>query len=295
MTEASGASDSAATEDGSKATKHTRRAAGVGFPSMPLGDAVSLIKKIASYGTTHTDAAVASFLGHSTANSGPFRSKIAAMRDYGLITGRGGDLTVTPLALEIVHPGLDADPQASLRAAFGKCKLFTTVIDALPKDVELELSGLANTAMHNHGVASQSKDAFASSFVKSGVLAGLVEELAESKVRIPAQASAAHSPTEEAETEDAIENSPQGAGAGGFTGLGGRGGFQRVVYPEPSNAVVNHSWPIDGGVIRFTIESSKTLPATAYGVIGTVIEAGDKLAEMLGAPTSAAGDATDPE
>lgn len=292
MTDATAAGENTPADDGSKATKHTRRAAGVGFPSMPLGDAVSLVKKIASYGNTHTDAAVASFLGHSTANSGPFRSKIAAMRDYGLIAGRGGELTVSPLALEIVHPGLDADPQASLRAAFGKCKLFTTVFDALPKDVELEISGLANTAMHNHGVASQSKDTFAASFVKSGVLAGLVEELDESRVRIPAN-GAASSPENSDEDEDSSEQNRQDAV--GETPDPRARVIQRMVPVEASNAVVNHSWPIDGGVVRFTIESSKTLPATAYGVIGAVIEAGDKLAEMLAAPTAGAGDAADPE
>jgi hypothetical protein len=291
MTESAGVAEGAAGDDASKTAKHTRRAAGVGFPSMPLGDAVSLIKKIASYGNAHTDAAVASFLGHSTSNSGPFRSKIAAMRDYGLISGKGGELAVTPLALEIVHPGLDADPQASLRAAFGKCKLFVTVMDALPKDVELELSGLANTAMHNHGVASQSKDAFASSFVKSGVLAGLVEELPESKVRIPSHG---------AETQDHPGDSDSEVAAfvadvRGSDGAGARAGSQRHFMPEPSNAVVNHSWPIDGGVVRFSVESTKTLPASAYGVIGAVIEAGDKLAEMLGSVSNPSGDATDSE
>lgn len=291
MTEAAGVSEGAASDDATKGAKHTRRAAGVGFPSMPLGDAVSLIKKIASYGNTHTDAAIAAFLGHSTSNSGPFRSKLAAMRDYGLIAGKSGELTVTPLALEILHPGLDADPQSSLRAAFGKCKIFVTVMDALPKDVELELSGLANTAMHNHGVASQSKDAFASSFVKSGVLAGLVEELAESRVRIPSRGADGSTHTH----EPAPETTPLVAEVRGTTDVGGRSGAQRPALSEPSNAVVNHSWPINGGVVRFSIESTKTLPASAYGVIGAVIEAGDKLAEMLGASALAIGDATDPE
>lgn len=291
MIETGAVGESVGDDDASKATKHPRRAAGVGFPSMPLGDSVSLIKKIASYGNTHTDAAVASFLGHSTSNSGPFRSKIAAMRDYGLIAGKSGELTVTPLALEIVHPGLDADPQASLRAAFGKCKLFVTVMDALPKDVELELSGLANTAMHNHGVAPQSKDAFALSFVKSGVLAGLVEELAESKVRIPSHGAEAPAHTDDPE----LETTPHAAEVRGSTDVGGRSGPQRPALSEPSNAVVNHSWTIDGGVVRFSVESIKTLPASAYGVIGAVIEAGDKLAEMLGASALTTGDATDPQ
>jgi hypothetical protein len=276
-----------ATDESGKPGKNPRRAPGVGFPSMPLGEAVTLIKKIASYGNTHTDAAIASFLGHSTANSGPFRTKVAALRDYGLLAGRGSDLSVTELALEIVHPGLDANPAASLRAAFMKCKLFATVLDALPKDVDLETAGLANTAMHNHGVASQSKDAFAASFVKSGVLAGLVEEVDAAHVRI--LAGGANAPATDPEQQSVAEDAEdQGADRQQRT-------LSRPLAVDSTKAVVSHAWPINGGFVRFTIESSKTLPASAYGVIGTVIEAGDKLAAMLAVPESMTGPTVDPE
>ncbi|WP_336626517.1 MULTISPECIES: hypothetical protein [unclassified Microbacterium] len=273
--------------------KQTRRAAGVGFPSMPLGDAVALVKKIASYGTVHTDAAVASFLGHSTANSGPFRSKLAALKDYGLLSGRSTELAVTPLALEIVHPGLEADPHESLKAAFLKCKVFAAVLDALPKDHDLEVAGLANTAMHNHGVAPQSKEVFAASFVKSGVLAGLIEEVDAGRIRIPsASGGSSAAPTQldeqkNGDTASVVQPNPAPSG-----------GVSRSMLAEPTNAVVSHSWPISGGAIRFTIESSVTLPASAYAVIGSVIAAGDKLAELLTpAPDSdaTAGATADPE
>jgi hypothetical protein len=266
-----------------KGNKHPRRAPGVGFPSLPLGETVALIRKIASYGNAHSDAAVASFLGHSTANSGPFRSKLAAMRDYGLLSGKGSELTVTPLALEILHPGLDADPQASLQAAFMKCKLFATVYDALPKGLELDIEGLANTAMHNHGVASQSKEAFAASFVKSGLLAGLVEEMDTERIRIPPEGVAVSAEIEPEDAKAPYEvpvDRPQ------------RQMPTRAILAEPTSAVVAHSWPIEGGVIRFTVESSLTLPATAYSVIGTVIEAGDKLAKMLTSSKAELGVAT---
>lgn len=273
--------------------KQNRRAAGVGFPSMPLGDAVTLVKKIASYGTTHTDAAVASFLGHSTANSGPFRSKLAALKDYGLLAGKSTELTVTPLALEIVHPGLEVDPRESLEAAFLKCKLFATVLDALPKDHDLEIVGLANTAMHNHGVSPQSKEIFAASFVKSGILAGLVEEVDAERIRIPSSVDA---PPPGHSSLDGEQSG--GPGLSAQTNSARSGPVVRSGLSEPTNAVVSHSWPIDGGTIRFTIETSVTLPASAYAVIGSVIEAGDKLAVSLTTvPESAAseGAVADPE
>ncbi|QRY47028.1 hypothetical protein JVX93_09635 [Mycolicibacterium boenickei] len=242
---------------------------------MTLTDAVSMIKKIASYGNTHTNAAVASFLGHSTSNSGPYRSKIAALKDYGLLSGRGDELTVTPLALEITHPGLDADIQASMRAAFLKCSLFQTVYNSLPKDTKLQVGALANSAMHNHGVAAQAKDAFASAFVKSGVTAGLIEEVDSDHVQLSDGLPAEQSDFAEVfEDEDVAQGastlSPAAAVSNTWTS------------PPSANAVVSHAWPITGGVVRFIIESSTPLPAAAYSVIGTVITEGDKLAAMLG-------------
>jgi len=236
---------------------------------------VTMIKKIAIYGNTHTDAAVASFLGHSTSNSGPYRSKIAALKDFGFLSGRGDELTVTPLALEITHPGLDADVNASLRAAFLKCSLFLTVYTTLPKDTPLDIAALANSAMHNHGVASQSKDTFASVFVKSGITAGLLEEVDAEHVRL---------------LDDTTDEAPKDLREPEFTSPNpapsvtpARPSATAVpAAPLMTNAVVNHVWPIAGGVIRFVIESSTPLPANAYGVIGAVIGEGDKLAEMLG-------------
>lgn len=160
------------------------------------------------------------------------------------------------------------NPKASLSKAFRSCKLFAAVYDGLPKDRDLEVSALANSALHNHGVASQSKDAFARSFVKSGETAGLLASVGEGRIRL---AEAVDAPAGSSEVEE-FENPD-------FRVPAGR---QAHVSPVLSTAVVNHSWPIEGGTIRFVVESSRPLPAMAYGVIGTVIEAGDKLAGMLG-------------
>lgn len=264
-----------------KTTKAPKRARGASFPAMPLADAVTMIKKIASYGNSHTNAAVASFLGHSTSNSGPYRSKIAALKDYGLLTGKGDDLAVTPLALEIAHPGLDADVDASLRAAFLKCSLFQTVYSALPKGSSLQVEALANSAMHNHGVAAQAKDTFATVFVKSGVTAGLIEQIDAEHVRLL--------DGESASMAEGDLGSEQGNGDGmGAPQTASTVSASATSFAAPqiaaANALVSHAWPIAGGTIRFTIESSTPLPAGAYSVIGTVIEAGDKLAAMLGEP-----------
>lgn len=265
------------------ASKVSKRSRGASFPAIPLADAVALVKKIASYGTTHTNAAIASFLGHQTANSGPYRTKVAALKDFGLLTGRGDELTVTPLALQLTNPGLDPNVQDCLATAFGSCRLFLTVYEALPTGRELDVQALANSALHNHGVATQAKDSFAKSFVKSGVTAGLFESLDNNKIRLSEKATTTTIPIEhEAPTPedgDLIDKSSERNEAS--------------TLRLPTNAVVNHIWPIDDGVIHFIIESSRPLPAAAYGVIGTVIEAGDKLANMLGIREVALEDGSD--
>lgn len=251
--------------------KSAKRARGASFPTMPLGEAVTLVKKIASYGTTHTNAAVASFLGHQTANSGPYRTKVAALKDYGLLTGRGDELTVTPLALELAHPGLDTNPQDSLAVAFRFCKLFSTVYDALPKGRELDVEALTNSALHNHGVSTQAKDAFAKSFVKSGETAGLLESLGDGKIRLSEGPVVGVASDADADGPNEVPLAKPSSGR-----------EAPAANRMSASAVVNHSWPINGGAIHFIVESSRPLPATAYGVIGSVIEAGDKLAAMLG-------------
>lgn len=262
--------------------KPQKRARGASFPAIPLGEAVTLVKEVASYGSTHTNAAVASFLGHTTDNSGPYRTKVAALKDFGLLVGRGDDLTVTPLALGLAHPGLDADTAKSMQIAFRSCTLFATVLDGLPKDRDLSVESLANSAMHNHGVATQAKDAFAKSFVKSGVAAGLLEALDGNRIRIPSAPQTATDSLPEAEADPAPPAREPGA----------RSATPSIApTPVSPTAVVNHGWPIAGGTIRFVIDSTRPLPANAYAVIGSVIEAGDRLAGMLGdAETGSADD-----
>lgn len=261
-----------------------RRPRGTGFPSLTITEAVALIRQIAGFGAVHNNASLASALGHTTANSGPYRSKIAALKDYGLLTGRNDELTVTQLAQEIANPGFDADPQADLRKAFEQCQLFMTVLGELGKNQNLAVSSLANHAMNRHGVSNQSKDSFAEIFVKSGEVVGLIEVVDAEHFKIvePSQR------TVEQPAGD-VDGAVPGVDTATSANVGGPGQppAARQQFSAPSNAVVNHSWPIEGGVIRFTIETSMTLPATAYAVVGTVINEGDKLAALLApAPVS---------
>ena len=273
-------------------TSAPRRPRGAGFPGLTLSDAVALVKQIAGFGASHNNASLSSALGHTTPNSGPYRSKIAALKDYGLLSGRNDELMVTPLGQELANPGFASNTAADLRTAFEQCQLFTKVLGELSKGQDIAIAGLANHAMNRHGVSAQSKDAFANVFVKSGVTAGVVELVGTDQFRIVDPSESRNDVLDDnsdpgAEAAEGVVRAP-----GTVTSPGG----SAPRHNEYVNAVVNHSWQIDGGVIRFVVETSRTLPASAYGVVGSVIEAGDKLADMLAAPLNpSAGDLADSE
>jgi len=78
-------------------------------PRLPMSEAVQLAKIIAERFKSgeFTDEALASALGHGAAKSGAFRQKVADLRKYGVVDGRGATLraSASALALYADHPG----------------------------------------------------------------------------------------------------------------------------------------------------------------------------------------------
>ncbi|HEX9515355.1 MAG TPA: hypothetical protein VF940_04175 [Streptosporangiaceae bacterium] len=63
-----------------------------------------MLVRASQHGWQHTVAEVAGYMGHATINSGAFRGKLAALRDYGLVSGRGESLEITPIGRKIAIP-----------------------------------------------------------------------------------------------------------------------------------------------------------------------------------------------
>jgi len=74
------------------------------FPLLSLPQAVKIIKDAGTYGPRHSRTAIATYAGHSSANSGPFKQKLSALRDWGFISGNGDELELTELAMKIAPP-----------------------------------------------------------------------------------------------------------------------------------------------------------------------------------------------
>jgi hypothetical protein len=70
-----------------------------------LPEAVSILRTAGKHGTEHAMSAFATYLGHSTHNSGSFKRRLAAFRDWKFIAGGTGDRVVfTDLGRRVAYP-----------------------------------------------------------------------------------------------------------------------------------------------------------------------------------------------
>jgi hypothetical protein len=97
------------------------------FPAVPLDEAVDAVEKLwkKEHGTTVPPDVAAQAIGFSSL-SGASRSKLAALKQYGLIEGRG-NVAVSSLAKGILLPKTPNERQASIREAALAPELFRAV------------------------------------------------------------------------------------------------------------------------------------------------------------------------
>lgn len=263
-----GSNESAAEngEASGRASTTARRQRGAGFPRLSLAQAVDAIKSISAFGFRHNEEAVAGYLGHKTANSGPFRSKVAALRDFDLLSNDGYD--VTSLGQELSHP----DPrqpggeQDALKRAFRNAEIFTKLYDSLQPGHPFSTDGVGNAAVRQFGVSPGSKSDFVDSFEGSVLAAGLMERTDDGQLRVVT------SRLDEVEAEEGVDAEDEMPPVG----------QRRKVRRSGAVPVVHHTWQVTDGEIVFEVMLDGKMPATAYGQIQKIIEQGDALAEIIG-------------
>lgn len=104
------------------------------FPTVDLGEAVDAIKKIytAESRGKFPQLSAASHLGYSSMN-GRSLGVLAALRAYGLLEGRGDDLSVTSDAIAIIEaPEGSADRKKALQQAFNGPPMFNRILEQYP-------------------------------------------------------------------------------------------------------------------------------------------------------------------
>lgn len=251
------------------------RSTSTGFPAVAVAEAVRTITDVAKYGRRHARSAFAQYLGHASAQSGPFKSKLAAYRDWGLVTTAPEVVELTPLAIRLALPPDPAKVPDDLLEAFRNCKPFVAIYDACAKGQKLELETIANMAVHRVGIAAAAKDKFVKSFAQSVVAVGLGEQVGNGLTLLADQRSAATRSDQIPEpTGDEAITPSQAAG-------------QNERRPQASDAVLSLSWLIDGGEISFAIHRIHPLGSSAFGQVASVTAAIEDLVEALGARSEA--------
>jgi hypothetical protein len=244
-----------ATENSDLAAKKEPRQRGKGFPTVALPDAVRIVREAGKYGTTHALSAFAGYMGHRTTNSGPFKRRFAALRDWGLVTKEGQTVKLTPLGSQLALPTDPSLEPKYLREAFENCVEFQEVYDRSAKGVELDLESVANIAVHELGVSAKTKKAFAGSFAKSAVAVGLAEQPSDEKIVLLAEEMVddLSATTREEATE---ERPPVGSSAGQHA---------PVVFRQP--------WAFPGGQVTLEVRLNRALPPESFTELGAVAKA----------------------
>ncbi len=264
-----------APHDGS--AKRPRRKRGTGFPVVSLSEAARILKEAGKYGFEHPAPAFASYMGHSTTNSGSFRQRLAAFRDWDLITGRGEMLTMTEVARLIAMPTDATAERRAMQTAFNNCGVFARLYEQSAKGQPLTAEGLGGRAVHELGVAPSSSPKFIESFIESAIAAELAELSEDGDVMLWGPENGAAAESAAAETSDLQQPSPDASHT--------RGSATERATAVPT---VRQSWPIAGGEILFELRSDQALPAAAFVAIGELVAKLETLASSLG-PEDGAG------
>lgn len=153
-----------------KGTNKTERSSR--FPSITLEYAVKVIAEARVFGREINDSHLA---GKGVPKGGAFGRKKASLGYYGLLEGRGNSYRITDLAESIIFPSNETERIDALRKSFLFPELFHHLYDATQKNIPIDVDILGNVVVRNYKVSPNAKDEFLSNFIKSGIIAELVE------------------------------------------------------------------------------------------------------------------------
>ena len=260
---------------------------GAGFPRISLAEAARILKEAGKYGFEHSTSAFAEYMGLSTANSGVFRQKVAALRDFKLLAGRGGTLTMTAVARQIAQPLGDEAEQEAIYEAFSNCEIFSDLYEKSSKGVPLQRRHLAASAIHEFRVSPGNGDKFVDSFAESLVAAGLGEEGGDGAVILwqrGTRRTDEEDPGSHSEMEHVVDSDSPGSGIPRRQSASTPDPYQEPhsssgTLPKP---VIDHSWEIQGGKVVFQVRMEGAPAYEAYSSIGEVIASIEELVKALG-------------
>lgn len=252
------------------------RKRGASFPQVALPSAIEIIKTAGAYGREHSIQAIAGYLGHQTPNSGPFKQKLAAFREWGLLSGSGDRLTITDLGWAIAHPENEQAERHAFQEAFKNSSLFCSLYDNCARNQPIKVEGLANQAVTQHGVSASAKKKFIESFKESAVAAGLAVLEGNDAIKfLPAVDPANDDLANDVEEEPLID-SPVPPDQGGVP-------VKDVKKQRKGHTpLLTQKWVSDDGAIVFEVHGTSALSSKSFEQLGKVVSELEKLASQLG-------------
>lgn len=250
-----------------------RRKPSTGFPVVALPEAAKIIREAGKYGFEHSVSAFARYMGHSSTNSGAFRQRLAAFRDWKLIAGRGDTVVFTEAAKTIALPTDSQAERGALQTAFMNCAVFNRLYEGVTKEQPVEAQLLGAKAVHELGVSPSAVDRFAASFIGSAVAAGLAV-VENGQVTLLDPGTATDSPDPGVDGPASTLEPNQAPDTGAQTP-------ETPVRLEVPSPVVHQEWPLPAGAVVFEVRLDRPLPAAVFAQIGAVVEQIETLANGL--------------
>jgi hypothetical protein len=244
-----------------------RRKAATGFPVLDLGEAASVLARASQHGWEHTVAEIAGYMGHATTNSGAFRAKLAALRDYGLVSGRGESLEITQVGRRIAIPETGEERLTALQEAFANT-VFGPLYQESVKGSPISIDSIGRRAVNRLGVAPASQGQFREVFVRSAAAAGLAETAGDGKITLVTKPQARPS---DAGNLGSADRPP-----GDDPAAPGHPADRPALKP-----VLDQHWPFPDGEVRLTVTIARPLSAADFASIGSVVAQIEKLVAGL--------------
>ena len=249
------------------------------FPQLSLEDSVEVIIAIGQHGASHSQDAAAAYMGHSTANSGAFRTKCASLRDFGLIVrGDPERVVLTGLAQELVLEAPDhRNARQLLLKAFETCRVFGMLYHDSAIGIPQELQRFRTVVVMRYGVASNQADKFVTSFVDSLVYAGLGKFDGNVVTLLPRDAVFKTGDLSDSDDEE----SPVVPAAAQHGVTPPAVGVLEHQHELATPVALRQSWPIEGGEIEFVVRTPKAMPPAIYALMAKMAEVAAEMEALL--------------
>ncbi len=257
---------------------------GVGFPQLSLEAAVDAILAMGQHGADHSQDAAAAYMGHSTANSGAFRTKCAALRDFGLIVRGDKDRVVlSDLAKQLVLEAHDPEKvRPLLLDAFQSCRVFDQLYQDSAKNIPQDLQRFRTVVVMRHNVGTDQADKFVDCFVDSAGYAGLAKVEGNQVTLLPPDTTSSEERQKADELLDKFQPAPKAPVPALEQVL--REAAQAEAAAPAGLAIpiaLRQAWPIDGGEIEFVIRTAKALPPDIYAEMAEMAKVAARMEALL--------------